>query len=154
MEQTVNQANQTPEKTFTQAEVNKIVEERLLRDRQKFGDYEALKAKAAKFDEMEEAAKSELQKATERASTLQQELESLKKEGELRIMRERIAKESGVPATLLTSDTEEGCKAQAKELIEFAKPSYPNVRDAGEANATGKTTTRDSFAKWWEATVK
>ena len=154
MEQTVNQANQTPEKTFTQAEVNKIVEERLLRDRQKFGDYEALKAKAAKFDEMEENAKSELQKATERASTLQQELDALKKEGDLRILRERIAKESGVPASLLTSDTEEGCKAQAKELIEFAKPSYPQVKDGGETNATSKITTRDQFAQWWGAVVK
>ena len=154
MEQTVNQGLPATEKTFTQAEVNKIVEERLIRDRQKFADYEALKEKAQKLDQLEEAAKTELQKANEKAATLQQELESLKQEGQLRIMRESVAKEAGVPASLLTADTEEGCKAQAKEIIDFAKPQYPKVKDGGEPGGRMKTTTKEQFAQWWSQVAK
>ena len=55
-------------KTFTQEEVNAIVEKRLARVKSEPpADYEELKAKAAKYDEAQEAAKSELQKATEAA---------------------------------------------------------------------------------------
>ena len=53
------------EKTFSQSDVNRIVEDRLRREQAKYADYDDLKAKAAKFDEQEEANKSELQKATE-----------------------------------------------------------------------------------------
>lgn len=53
--------------TFTppasQADLDRIVEQRLARERSKFADYDDLKAKAAKFDEADAAAKSELQKA-------------------------------------------------------------------------------------------
>ena len=52
-------------KTFTQAELDAIVADRLARERAKYPDYENLKAKAAKYDAAEEAGKSELQKATD-----------------------------------------------------------------------------------------
>lgn len=45
----------TQERTFTQAEVNAIVEGRLKKESAKYSDYEAMKEKASKFDEMEEA---------------------------------------------------------------------------------------------------
>lgn len=156
MDQTVNQATMTPEtKTFSQAEVNKIVEERLIRDRQKYADYEEMKAKALKFDELEEAAKTDLQKANEKATALQQELDAIKAEGQLRLMRESVAKEAGVPASLLTADTEEACKAQAKEIIDFARPQqYPSVRDGGEPGGTMKTSTREQFNAWWNQAIK
>ena len=38
-----------------------------------------MKAKAAKFDEMEEAGKSELQKAKEKVENLEAEIQSVKK---------------------------------------------------------------------------
>lgn len=53
--------------TFSQAEVDRIVQERLGREKQRFADYDDLKAKASKFDDLDAASKSELQKATERA---------------------------------------------------------------------------------------
>ncbi len=40
-----------PEKTFTQGEMDAIIGERLAREREKYADYDILKAKAAKFDE-------------------------------------------------------------------------------------------------------
>lgn len=40
-----------------------FIQDRLTRERGKYADYETLKVKAAKFDEAEEAGKTELQKA-------------------------------------------------------------------------------------------
>ena len=136
-------------RTFSQDEVNAIVGNRLAEEKVKYADYEDLKAKAAKFDEVEEANKSELQKATERAATLEQELNSMKKAEEVRTIRETVAKETGIPAHLLTGTTEEECKAQAAAIADYAKPApYPAVKDAGEVNDVGKVTTRQQFAEW------
>lgn len=136
-------------RTFSQDEVNAIVGKRLAEEKVKYADYEDLKAKAAKFDEVEEANKSELQKATERAATLEQELNSMKKAEEVRTIRETVAKETGIPAHLLTGTTEEECKAQAAAIADYAKPApYPAVKDAGEVNDVGKVTTRQQFAEW------
>ena len=49
--------------TFTQAQFDRLVGERVARERQKYGDYDDLKAKAAKLAELEDAQKSELQRA-------------------------------------------------------------------------------------------
>ena len=51
-EETVNQVIEAPEKTFTQEEVNQIVGDRLKRESAKYADYDALKTKAEKFDEV------------------------------------------------------------------------------------------------------
>ena len=120
-------------RTFTQEEVNAIVGKRLAEEKSKFADYDVLKAKAEKFDEAEEANKSELQKATERANNLESELNALKKADEVRVMRENVAKETGIPSNLLTGATEEECKAQAEAIKAYAQPSgYPRVKDGGE----------------------
>lgn len=71
--ETVNQENtvettQQEERTFTQAEMNAIIQERVARERGKYADYDDLKAKAAQYDEAQEASKSDLQKAVERAN--------------------------------------------------------------------------------------
>lgn len=153
MEETVKQeATENTEKTFTQAEVDAIVGDRLKRDRQKYADYDSLKEKAEKFDEMEEASKSELQKAIERGDALQSELDSLKAANTIREIRTKVAEETGVPANLLTAATEEDCKAQASAILEYANPKgYPTVRDGGEiSKQIGKKTTREQFAEWAE----
>ena len=58
--ETVNQVATTTQenageetKTFTQAELDKIVGDRLSRERSKYADYESLKEKAARLDEMD-----------------------------------------------------------------------------------------------------
>lgn len=52
--------------TFSQADVDRIVAERLTRERGKFADYDQLKTKASEFDKLAEAQKTEVQKTTER----------------------------------------------------------------------------------------
>lgn len=131
------------ERTFTQAQLDAIVADRLARERSKYSDYDALKAKAEKFDAAEEAGKTELQKATDKAAALQQELDGLKQANAARQMREKVAKDTGLPADMvefLTGADEETCTAQAKKLVERVKPGgFPNVKDSGEQKTPGIT---------------
>lgn len=150
--ETVNQDNQATTntgKTFTQDEVNAIVTDRLTRDRAKYADYDTLKEKAEKYDQLEESNKSELQKAVERGDALQVELDKLKGENAVRDLRNKVAEETGVPVHLLTGSTEDECRDQAKAILAYANPSwYPKVRDGGEVTNTGKMTTKQQFAEW------
>ena len=151
VKETVNQEQQTAaeQKTFTQEEVNGIVADRLARDRAKYADYESLKQKAEEFDKLQEANKSELQKATERAAELEKELDGLRKSSEIQNIRSKVSGETGIPVNLLTAETEEECLAQAKAIREFATPGYPKVKDGGEINGAAiKLSTRDQFAEW------
>lgn len=154
--ETVNQGTTTAEeqgtetKTFTQDEVNAIIADRVNREKAKYADYDTLKEKAGKFDQAEEANKTELQKQTERADKLQADYDNLTRSMQIKEMKEKVSKETGVPENLLTAETEEECKAQASAILAFAKPgSYPNVKDAGEVQkVSGKKNTRDQFAEW------
>lgn len=142
-------------RTYTQAEIDQIVEDRLYRERKKYADYEDLKAKAEKFDAVEEAQKSELQKATERAESLQAKVDQMEKAEEIRTIRAEVSKETGIPASLLTADTREACEEQAKAIAEYSAnpepPAYPSVKDGGDPQkTTGKKATRDQFAEWLE----
>lgn len=135
-------------RTFTQEEVNAIVGKRLAEEKGKYADYDVLKAKADKFDEAEEASKTELQKATERANNLESELNAFKKAEELRTMRETVSKDTGVPASLITGTTEEECKAQAEAIKAYATPNgYPKVKDKGEVDNSPNASARAQFAE-------
>ena len=135
-------------KTFTQEEVNSIVQERLFKERKKYEGFDEIKAKADKFDEMEEASKTELQKANDRVKNLETELNALKAENEVKAIREKVSQATSIPTNLLTGATEEECLAQAQAIRAFANPSYPEVKDAGEVVNIGKPTTRDQFNQW------
>lgn len=140
---TESQQGATTEKTFTQDEVNKIINKR-------FAEYKTLQEKAKKLDEIEEASKSELQKATEKVTELQNELNGLKKEREVLGIRSAVANTAGIPVELLTGETQEDCEKQAKALLEFAgKKLYPNVRDSGELTGNIKRTTAQQFVDWF-----
>ena len=137
------------ERTFTQAELNAIVQKRLGEQAAKYGNYEELKEKASKFDQIEEQSKSELQKVTERADALQKDLDGMKKADAVRLIRESVSKETGVPVHLLHGETKEECEEMAKAIMSYAKPSaYPAVKDGGEVRNMGTGKTRDQFANW------
>lgn len=147
MEETVNQEQNA--KTFTQEEVNAIVADRLDRERKKYEGFDDFKAKAARLDEIEEANKTELEKATEKNRALEAELNGLKKAEEIRSIRDAVAQKTGVPASMLTFDTDEDCTAQALQILNFNKTNgYPTVKDGGEVSHVGKPTTKQQFAEW------
>ena len=115
-------------KTFTQAELDAAVEQRLARERAKYSDYDALKDKAAKFDQAQEAAKRELQKAQEQAADFKTKYEASEKALAAARARSKVAAETGVPEALLTGETEEDCKKFAESLLKWRgdAPSAPN----------------------------
>lgn len=161
MAETVNQETipaaegQQTERTFTQAEMNAIIADRLNRERTKYADYDTLKSKAAQFDAAEEASKSELQKANEKAAALQQQLDQLTHANTLRDLRAKVSAETGVPADLLNGDTEEICQAQAAAIIKFANPGgYPVVKDGGELTRNNSASTSQQFADWFAQALK
>lgn len=143
---TPEETAEQPERTFTQAEVDSIVEGRLKRERAKYSDYEALKSKATAYDEAQEASKTDLERATERAEELQKQLDALTTANQERELREKIATETGVPVNLLRGSSEEDLRSQAEAILGFAntkRAPYPNVKDGGET--TPPTMTRDAI---------
>ena len=89
-----------------------------------------------------------LEEAQTKARLLEAELTELKTATAVKNMREKVAAELKIPANLLTGDDEETCRAQATSILEFAKPSYPSIRDGGEPQNTQGKATRDLFADW------
>ena len=149
-ETTTAAEGQQTERTFTQAEMNAIITDRLNRERAKYADYDALKEKATQFDAAQEAGKTELQKATERAEKLQQQVDALNSANALREIRAKVSAATGVPAELLSGDTEESCKAQAEAILKFAKPTgYPSVKDGGEPRNKPTGSTSQQFTDWF-----
>lgn len=160
MSETVNQeTNNTAaqqERTFTQAELNAIVTDRLNREREKYAGFEEFKAKAEKFDAAEEASKSDLQRAQEQAAQYKAQAEAFQKEISTRNIREKVAKELNVPLSLLTGETEEECKKQAEGLLAWRgdAPKYPVLNDSGETARVSGGKTRDQFANWFNENTK
>lgn len=155
MSETVNQeANETaekaPERTFTQAELDATIGERLARERAKYADYESIKEKAAQYDEQVEASKSELQKAQEAAAKYKEKMEALQNAIAANAARTKASTETGVPADFLHGTTEEECMAEALALKKWheGNSGYPIVADKGEVIVTGGGKTRDQFADW------
>ena len=100
----------------SQEQLNKILGDRLARERAKYADYSELQEKAAKYDAAEEAAKTELEKALSRA----EKAETLVKEYETRqqvaAWKQQVAKETGVPAEALRGSTLEELQAHGAQL--------------------------------------
>lgn len=64
----------------TQEELNRIIADRISREKAKFSDYNDLKAKASEFDKLADAQKSETQKALERAEAAERALSAKESE--------------------------------------------------------------------------
>jgi hypothetical protein len=127
MSEEQNESNDSAENSgftppATQAELNKIIADRIARERAKFGDYNDLKSKAAKFDELDQASKSEQERLTERLSAAEKRAADL----ETRALRLEVASENGLTpaqAKRLVGETREELEADAKELLSTFKPA-------------------------------
>ena len=114
-------------KTLSQADVDRIVGERLAREREKFADYETLKEKAERLSELEEANQSELEKAQTKLTKAEQS----KAEAEGKLLRFEVAAEKSIPGDyldLLTGTTREELEAKADKLQELVKNRTNNEK--------------------------
>ena len=92
--------------------------------------------KATAYDELQEQSKSELQRAQEKAKRAEDELAELKAKAELAETRAKVAKDTGVPAELISGDDEESMRAFAEAVAKWGKPSSaPRTRKPGSFSA-------------------
>lgn len=118
-----NEPKQETQKTFTQDEVNELMGKVRRETREKYADYDDLAKKAKAYDEAQEAAKSELEKAQEAAAAAKAEADALRAEKAHAQLVAKVSAATGVPASLISGDDEESMTATAKAIAEFAKAS-------------------------------
>lgn len=110
----------------TQDDLNRVVAERVARERAKYVDYKALKEKAEKFDELDAANKSEIEKANDRLTAAERERDAARSES----MRLRVAAKHGITDEdadlFLTGTDEETLTKQAQRLADRASERKKN----------------------------
>lgn len=151
-----------PAKTFTQEDLDKKIEARLKREREKYVDYEDLKKAKDELDDLkkgqmteQEKLKAELEKAQAAASEASAKTAAL----ELERTKEKVCREAGLPdgfADRLKGATEEELKADAeamKKLVPAAPKGGRGMPAGGdpESKSTGNSLT-DAIAKAFNKT--
>jgi len=134
-------------KTFTQAELDRILGERLAREREKYQDYDQLKAASEELKKLKEAQMSEIEKAKTAAAEVEAKLKAKEAEVEaLRVeqLRARLVTEAGLPVALASrvrGTTEDEIKADIEELKKLVKPAGSGPLGSGTSPAgTGEPT--------------
>lgn len=136
----------TGEKTFTQAEVNRLIKDRLERERSKYADYDDLKAKAGEADK----SKTQLDKLSEQIGSLTERAER----AEAREMRAKVIADKKIPPSLakrLQGKTEDELKADADELLADWKAAGGKLAD--DENGTTEQDGDDGKASTGSATA-
>lgn len=137
----------------SQEDFDKAIQARIARERAKFSDYEDLKAKAQKVDELEAEKMTELEKAQKEAADALAAMEALEaqvKARDVEILRQKVGAEFNLPAELierLQGEDEGSIKADAKKLsdvIPEPQRRVPNTWDRPGKN----TSVADQFAEW------
>jgi hypothetical protein len=119
-----------------QEEFNRIIGERIARERSKYADYADLKTKAERLAELESAGKSEIEKANERA----QAAETAAQAHAAELAKAKAAlkyKLSDEDLDLLGSGTAEEIDARAKRLSERLAPKPPEYDGGARTTASG-----------------
>jgi hypothetical protein len=122
--------SQNSGQSFSQADVDRIVADRITRERGKFKDYDDLKNKAGEFDKLQDSQKSELQREAEKRTAAEAELAVLRVD---KVRRDAAAK-VGLSADLaefITATDQAEAEAQAKRLADRVKPPEATPPPAG-----------------------
>lgn len=110
--------------SFSQADVDRIVAERLTRERGKFADYDQLKTKASEFDKLADAQKTAEQKAAEALTAAEAKAQA----AERRALLLEVAAEKGITAAQakrLVGSTREELLADADEFLQSLPGAQP-----------------------------
>lgn len=125
---------ETPQ-TFTQEQVNEIVQKRVAR----YADYNDLKAKADQYDELVASQQSDVERLTARAEKAETELKAYKARAERADMVKAVSEKTGVDikfVSMLSGATLEELTDQANAL----KPNFssPVTSDTGNNTDNGE----------------
>lgn len=147
--------NQNTEKTFSQADVDRIVADRLARESKKYADYDELKAAKAELELRKQGELSEMEKLKaelDKAKAKTAETENAMKALQLSTLKSRLCTEAGISAELaarISGTDEDSIKAD----IEAFKKLIPGVRPMGGSGApvNGNAPKSDLQAQYNEA---
>lgn len=152
-ETTVDETTTETVSTFTQAEVEAIVEKRLARERKSKGDYDELKTKAEQFDVLQAEQKSELEKLLERAEAAEKQRDDVAAQAAEQAVRSAVIAEASRQGAIdpedvvklidrdsLTDEAGEisGIDAAVTALLE-AKPHLATSRTPGPGDGGART---------------
>lgn len=158
-------------KTFTQAELDVIIADRLKREKEKYKDYAELKKLAEEYQKVKESQMSETEKLQAKLAEYERQL--LEKEREaaearLESLKLKVLDEMGLPkawASRIFGTTEEEIKQDAEELKKLlgtpGKPVGGGTNPANSGNQAQvftreqiKKMTPDEINANWEAIMK
>lgn len=132
------------DKTFTQAEVDKLVKDRLERDRKKYVDYEDLKAAKAELDKIKTENMTEAEKLKaelEAVKTAKAEAEAKVKASERKSTVTSLLLKAGISINLadrIKGDTEEEIQADIDSLKEIVKTTTSGAGGSFPPSGGGK----------------
>lgn len=115
-------ADQTGGKSYSQAELENILKQRLASEQKKHADYDQVKAE---LEKLRDSQKSEAERLAERSAAAEQAAA----EAELRALRAEVALAKGLPSALakrLSGSTPDELEADADELLTLV-PDSPRV---------------------------
>jgi predicted acyl esterase len=115
-----NSGNYTP--PASQADLDRIVADRLSRERAKYADYDDLKTKASEYDKVAEAQKTAEQKAAEALAEAQSKVKEYETREQVATWKSEVEKASGVPAAALAGSSLEEIQAHAETLKPLIAP--------------------------------
>lgn len=133
-----------PEAAFTQADVDRIVKERLEREKAKAQEREQKAREEAERKAAEEQGK--FKELYEQAQARIEQEEKARKALELKMLRQQVAKQVGIPDALadrLVGETQEELEADAKQLLETlpkADPKAPSLNGGAGGKNRGPGT--------------
>ncbi|MGF2169135.1 capsid assembly scaffolding protein Gp46 family protein [Enterococcus casseliflavus] len=130
----------------TQEELDRIIQERLNREKGKFADYDEIKTRNAELETEVDALKSTIEETITAAKNHEQTIADLNKqiaEKETVNLRTRIALQNGLPIDLadrLIGSDEESIKADAERLAGFVskKQTPPPLKNTEKNLDEGK----------------
>lgn len=138
------------QRSYSEEDVNRIVKERLARERAKHADYDDVKRRAGEADTLQ----SELEKSKAETEELRTKVEQAEHERKLTAIRSTVAAKYGIadPTVLAVGDDEEQIDAYAQKLMQVFRP-YARLDRARSTEASGKTP-RDNAKAFAEAMEK
>lgn len=107
----------------TQADLDRIIQDRVARVKASYADYDDLKAKAGQI----EGLQSRITELETTNGQLQTQVQTFEQEKERSALISEVATAKGVPASALRGTTREELEAHADTLAELIKPSGPVI---------------------------
>lgn len=130
----------------TQEQLDRIISERLNREKEKFSDYESLKGDKEKLEQQLLEMNESLEATNANKKTYEQQIEELNskvKDFEIKNIKTKVALENGIPldfANRISGDDEKAIKEDAQKIASFFKSQNPTppLKDTEPTNVNGE----------------